>query len=57
MPVGAQCAHLQVTEPCVGQHVYVSLNAGLTEDTSEQSAFSSGYTTALISLKNSSRRH
>lgn len=55
--LGAQCARLQVTEPGVGQHVYVSLNAGLTEDTSEQSAFSSGYSAALISLKNSSRRH
>lgn len=49
--LGAECAKLQVTTGGDGEKVYRELRQALTEGTSDDSVFSSGYSNALIDLR------
>ncbi|EPM49190.1 hypothetical protein A249_39270 [Pseudomonas syringae pv. actinidiae ICMP 18804] len=47
---------LQVTTPGDGEKVYMGLRQALTDDTSDDSDFSSGYSTTLLHLRMQSRQ-
>ncbi|PAU66562.1 hypothetical protein BZL41_01045 [Pseudomonas sp. PIC25] len=53
--LGVECAKLQVTNPGVGEKVYMELRQALTEGTSDDSNFSSGYSTTLLHLRTQSQ--
>lgn len=54
--LGVECAKLQVTNPGVGEKVYMELRQALTEGTSDDSDFSSGYSTTLLHLRTQSQQ-
>lgn len=54
--LGVECAKLQVTTPEDGEKVYMGLRQALTDGTSDDSDFSSGYSTTLLHLRMQSRQ-
>ncbi|MEJ6819612.1 DUF4365 domain-containing protein [Pseudomonas sp. LF-5] len=54
--LGSECAKLQVTTPGDGEKVYMGLRQALTDGTSDDSDFSSGYSTTLLHLRMQSRQ-
>lgn len=54
--LGVECAKLQVTNPGVGEKVYMELKQALTEGTSDDYDLSSGYSTTLLHLRTQSQQ-